>query len=690
MHDTIVKFGVVPRKGLKIDDTDPSNIQLVIGSSRLNTFSHSIDLSMMLSYYFEKDYGIKSQFICNIGSLYNANQADNTEIRKFMEEMSLPIYALIWIAFISLGSYLILHPLKERTNNVKHTQYLSGSNMFSYWFGYFVTDMTKYLFFLLVMTPIFLYIDKENYLLVLMFIPFLMANTVYSYVYTFIFDSEQEASKYYVLINLFLVVLIPIIVVTQFFLKRGIYVSDGVTWILSEGDFFPLITMLLAIFRLDKMFFRITNDMSVPLIAPNLLSVFGFQFLFYSFIVFLCEKRVFTKLFNKIIKKPPNINEIDELLPANENNNLYYQDSNDRIGKEYTVSIQGLHKTFCTCFCFRKVRAVNNLYLNLEANEKFGLLGFNGSGKTTTFKSIANEIFFEQGTINIFGLDVTNDFDKLRMNIGYCPQENALFDYLTVEETLQFYKRLRGVNVSLDSILKQYDLKQYKHTVTTNLSGGNKRKLIFAIALMNNPKLVLLDEPSTGVDPKSRREMWKNLTKLADVQKEYNMILSTHSMEEAEVLCDTVSWLKNGNFICIGNPEKLKLQFSTGYNLHVKFNPPKEEGVYNNEYIQNTINQFSTMCKIDVNYLISLVNNNQILWSHLKQTVIVLNSLNSKLQSITLKEIKTDFSFDFNVQIIPQQQGELFAEVLTMSNEIPTISEISINVASLETVLTQL
>ena len=89
---------------------------------------------------------------------------------------------------------------------------------------------------------------------------------------------------------------------------------------------------------------------------------------------------------------------------------------------------------------------------------------------------------------------------------------------------------------------------------------------------MNYPKVLLLDEPSTGVDPESRRVMWKAINTLSKGGHQYNMILSTHSMEEAEILCDTVSWLKQGNFVCIGNPEKLKLQFSAGYNLHVKFN----------------------------------------------------------------------------------------------------------------------
>ena len=96
--------------------------------------------------------------------------------------------------------------------------------------------------------------------------------------------------------------------------------------------------------------------------------------------------------------------------------------------------------------------------------------------------------------------------------------------------------------ISVESICAKFGLSKYLDTYTVNLSGGNKRKLIFAIALMNKPRLLLLDEPSTGVDPESRRIMWRNINELSNTGHQYNMILTTHSMEEAEVLCDRVSW----------------------------------------------------------------------------------------------------------------------------------------------------
>ena len=200
---------------------------------------------------------------------------------------------------------------------------------------------------------------------------------------------------------------------------------------------------------------------------------------------------------------------------------------------------------------------------------------------------------------------------------------------------------------------------------------------------MNNPKILLLDEPSTGVDPESRRMMWKNIKQLERSDGNYNMILTTHSMEEAEVLCDTVSWLKNGNFVCIGNPEKLKLMFSGGYLLHIKFNQIENKiinsgneiemlGVLvNNEVLINQILQKKPNIK---NYLIMLYSS--------------LGLIKNECENIILNEIGDDFSFELTIKIKHEHQGDAFYKILTLKNIIVDISEISINMKSLENILT--
>ena len=252
--------------------------------------------------------------------------------------------------------------------------------------------------------------------------------------------------------------------------------------------------------------------------------------------------------------------------------NPYVNKEKDKLSErnDLTTRIEGLRKTFYLC-CKRNVRAINNLNLGLEANEKFGLLGFNGSGKTTILEE-KNEILFDYGKITLFGHDNKKEFEKIRSRVGYCPQENPLFEFMKVREILDFYSNLKTCFIPYQLICEKFGLTKYLDTFCINLSGGNKRKLTFAIAIMNKPTLLLLDEPSTGVDPESRRFMWKNINELSNSGHKYNMILTTHSMEEAEILCDRVSWLKKGSFVCIGNPEKLKLEFSLGYKLHIKFN----------------------------------------------------------------------------------------------------------------------
>jgi len=281
------------------------------------------------------------------------------------------------------------------------------------------------------------------------------------------------------------------------------------------------------------------------------------------------------------------------------------------------------------------VRAINNLYLVLENNEKFGLLGFNGSGKTTTFKTITKELLYDSGSIFLFGKNIETEFEQIRSSIGYCPQENPIFDYMKVREIISFYLELKNVKETTEAICEKFGLSNFLDTYCINLSGGNKRKLSFALALMCKPKLLLLDEPSTGVDPESRRIMWKNITNLNKTKNKFNMILTTHSMEEAEVLCDTVSWLKSGNFISIGNPEKLKILLSAGYKLNIKFIQLNQN--YDEISFDNTIKNLSKMITEFNTYY-----NNVIKMENIKPYIIelekVINSIKDKCKEIYLQK----------------------------------------------------
>ena len=299
---------------------------------------------------------------------------------------------------------------------------------------------------------------------------------------------------------------------------------------------------------------------------------------------------------------------------------------------------------------------------------------------------------YDSGDIILFGKNIKTDFNDLRQNIGYCPQENPLFDYMKVKEIIKFYLSLKNNNESVNNICNKFGLEKYLETYCINLSGGNKRKLSFALALMCRPKILLLDEPSTGVDPESRRIMWKNIMETSKKRDYFNMILTTHSMEEAEVLCDTVSWLKSGNFLSIGNPEKLKIELSAGYKLHIKFIKSNEE---DNNKIQELLieekNENIITNNIDgLDKYTDLINSSKELQDYIKELEKVIALIKDKCSEIVLQKINKDFSFEFNIQVIKEKQNDLFIQILDMKNTNKLLSEINISMESLENILTRL
>ena len=377
------------------------------------------------------------------------------------------------------------------------------------------------------------------------------------------------------------------------------------------------------------------------------------------------------------------------IINNNSQNNNYIQNEINKINNDnenkLTIKIMGLKKTYCMC-CKKNIRAINNLYLGLENNEKFGLLGFNGSGKSTTFKAITKEILYDSGSIILFGKDNKKEFQQIRNSIGYCPQENPIFDYMKVREIISFYLDLKKIDETPENVCKKFGLIKFLDTYCINLSGGNKRKLSFALALMCKPRLLLLDEPSTGVDPESRRIMWKNILELNSIGNKFNMILTTHSMEEAEVLCDTVSWLKSGNFISIGNPEKLKIALSAGYKLHLKFIQLKKSDNNLNSVDGIIKNLCNIITNFDSIYQINIEN----LYPYIMELEKVINIIKDKCSLIVFQRLNKDLSFDFNIKVIKEKQSELFIQVLEMKNVNNLISEISISMESLENILTRL
>lgn len=220
--------------------------------------------------------------------------------------------------------------------------------------------------------------------------------------------------------------------------------------------------------------------------------------------------------------------------------------------------------------------ALKDLCLSIQSGECFGYLGINGAGKSTTMAVVTGQLAPTQGFVTLCGFDLSTSTAAARKMIGYCPQFDALHDLLTVQEQLQLYARIKGipeafVNIAIDEQIQELGLSQYRHTYTQGLSGGNKRKVSTAISLLGHPRVVFLDEPSTGVDPSSRRKMWDVIAKVCSSDRKDGacVILTTHSMEECEALCSRVGILVSGRLKCLGSVEHLKQKFGRGYTVEI-------------------------------------------------------------------------------------------------------------------------
>nr|XP_012612232.2 ATP-binding cassette sub-family A member 12 [Microcebus murinus] len=235
------------------------------------------------------------------------------------------------------------------------------------------------------------------------------------------------------------------------------------------------------------------------------------------------------------------------------------------------VQLYRLTKTYQ--LIHKKIIAVNNISLGIPAGECFGLLGVNGAGKTTIFKMLTGDIIPSTGNILIRNKTGSlGHVDSHSSLVGYCPQEDALDDLLTVEEHLYFYARVHGIpekdiKETVHKLLRRLHLMPFKDRATSLCSYGTKRKLSTALALIGKPSILLLDEPSSGMDPKSKRHLWKIISE--EVQNKCSVILTSHSMEECEALCTRLAIMVNGRFQCIGSLQHIKSRFGRGFTVKV-------------------------------------------------------------------------------------------------------------------------
>ena len=516
------------------------------------------------------------------------------QISQRSDEVNNSVFILfIATAFSLIPSSFITRIVKERINNSKHLMRISGMNRLAYWIVNYIFELVKY-YFTGGICILFIWIFDyyEDYLILLYFL-YGLAMVSSTYILSFFFQKQETAQNIIILMNFVVGALGSVVIL----LLRGMNNT------FEDAKILEYIFAIVPSFCFNFGYNLLLNKVLIYIIEyPNEWMLFEdneiikhFIFLFalivyleaeiivYTFILFIIELASYKYIIRNNSKIEQNVSDnlvLEEIEKANAEDISISEGNSDNKISKYSLRLKNIRKEFgycCSC-CKKnnkKIVAIKNLNFCVEPGECFGLLGLNGAGKTTTFKCITQEISPSNGAIYINGIDTYNNFETISSQIGYCPQYEAIFSYLTVKENLEFFARIKGVKIKyMDQLVKaminEMALNDYTNKIARNLSGGNKRKLSVAVSLLCNPQIILLDEPSTGMDPEARRFMWSIIHKTTKFGKKSSVVMTTHSMDEAETLCKRMGIMVNGEFVCLGRASQIKEKYGYGYEIDIR------------------------------------------------------------------------------------------------------------------------
>ena len=498
------------------------------------------------------------------------------------------------IAFSLIPANFVTTIVREKLNNSKHLMRVSGINILAYWMVNYIYELIKYYFtcgICLLMLWAFSFYKKYLYILYLIYGPAMVSVT---YILSFLFDSESGAQNGIILINFLLGALGSTIIIMLRALENTKNIAKFLQYIIGFLPSFcfnfgySLLLNKIMIFVIDypNEWYFFKDDVVLKkfnLLLSNIVYL-TVEFFLYTFILMLIEifaysskkvddSKLITEINDSQVLKEIEIANQDKIGVAIENG------KSEKV--EYAIRLKNLKKDYSTGICSKPTTAIKNMSFCVEPGECFGLLGLNGAGKTTTFKCITQELSPTHGRIYINGIDMRNRFSELSSVFGYCPQFDAIFEYMTVYENLEFYGKIKGIKLEyldkvINAMIEEMSLSEFTNKISGRLSGGNKRKLSVAISFLCSPPIVLLDEPSTGMDPEARRFMWSVIHKISTKGKKASVIMTTHSMDEAETLCKRMAIMVNGEFVCLGKAGQIKEKYGYGYEIEVRIKPLSE------------------------------------------------------------------------------------------------------------------
>ena len=526
----------------------------------------------------------------------------------------------ISIAFALIPANFITIIVKEKINNSKHLMRLSGINIAAYWLVNYIFELSKYYFTTGICVLLLYFFDfYKNYLYIL-YLLYGPATVSVTYILSFLFDSESNAQNGIILLNFLLGALGSVCILLIRALENVKTLGKIIEYIIAVlpsfcFDFgYCLLLNRIMIYQIDyPIIWRDFQDEEILKhfnLVLSMIIYLAIESVLYTSILIIIELRAYSSKKIPEEKIDTDINDSKVIKEIERANEL------DIKKGQYSVRIKNLKKIYSMGCNKKPIVAIKNMNFCVEPGECFGLLGLNGAGKTTTFKCITQELNPDNGNIYINGKEIRNNFNELNSLFGYCPQFDAIFEYLTVYENLLFYSKIKGIkeeylNKVVLAMIDEMSLGEFVNKRAGRLSGGNKRKLSVAISFLCNPPIVLLDEPSTGMDPEARRFMWSVIHKISTKGKKASVIMTTHSMEEAETLCKRMAIMVKGEFVCMGKANEIKDKYGYGFEIEVRIKPLSEKK------FEKILNKFNIRDK-----------NMKINETNIEQILIKLNSKN--------------------------------------------------------------
>uniref|UniRef100_A0A8C9NJ74 P-type phospholipid transporter n=1 Tax=Serinus canaria TaxID=9135 RepID=A0A8C9NJ74_SERCA len=512
----------------------------------------------------------------------NLTKEQLSEVTVLTTSVDAVVAICVIFAMSFIPASFVLYLIQERVTKAKHLQFVSGVSPVTYWLTNFMWDMVNYALSAGMVVAIFAGFKKKAYtsptnlpVLVALLLLYGWAVIPMMYPASSFFSIPSTAYVALSCINLFV----------------GIN-SSAITFILELFENNPSllkfnktlknVLLVLPHFCLGRGLIDLAMNQAVTevyarfgeehvsdpfqwnFVGKNLVAM-ALQGVVFFFLNLFMQHRLFSTRWYTAMS--PIINEDEDV--AEERKRIMNGGNKTDI-----LQLQELTKIYAG----RRKPAVDRLCVGIRPGECFGLLGVNGAGKTTTFKMLTGDTDVTSGDAIVAGSSILTHISDVHQNMGYCPQFDAIDDLLTGREHLYLYARLRGVPAEeikrvAEWGIQKLGLPMYADHLAGTYSGGNKRKLSTAIALIGCPPLVLLDEPTTGMDPQSRRLLWDSIVGV--LRDGRAVVLTSHSMEECEALCTRLAIMVQGTFKCLGTIQELKYKFGDGYIVTLKIKAPK-------------------------------------------------------------------------------------------------------------------